>query len=199
MGCFGRFDNPSIFGRFLDDGGSATSLGAQPHWTDQRDGRPGPEPSHSGEWRSLGLYAADDAAQLERVLASMPLRNWRTDEVTPLGPHPNDPDQPAAMGGTEFLTTFNTAVPEGTPHAVVDETEAREAQRARELAGQGHLQRLWALPGSSRALGLWRARDTAEMQAIVASLPLANWMTVETTPLVPHPSDPAAASPPAAA
>jgi muconolactone D-isomerase len=25
------------------------------------------------------------------VLASMPLRIWRTDEVTPLSPHPNDP------------------------------------------------------------------------------------------------------------
>ncbi|WP_197515236.1 hypothetical protein [Mycobacterium sp. 1245805.9] len=26
-----------------------------------------------------------------RVLASMPLRIWRADEVTPLSPHPNDP------------------------------------------------------------------------------------------------------------
>jgi muconolactone D-isomerase len=32
-----------------------------------------------------------DAAQLEQVLASMPLRVWRTDEVTPLAPHPSDP------------------------------------------------------------------------------------------------------------
>ncbi|TDW95424.1 MULTISPECIES: muconolactone Delta-isomerase family protein [Kribbella] len=32
-----------------------------------------------------------DAADLETVLASMPLRIWRTDEVTPLSPHPNDP------------------------------------------------------------------------------------------------------------
>jgi muconolactone delta-isomerase len=43
------------------------------------------------EWRSLGLFAADDDAQLEGVLASMPLRVWRTDAVTPLSPHPNDP------------------------------------------------------------------------------------------------------------
>jgi muconolactone D-isomerase len=48
-------------------------------------------PLQPGEWRSLGLFAADDDDQLEKVLASMPLRIWRTDEVLPLSPHPNDP------------------------------------------------------------------------------------------------------------
>jgi muconolactone D-isomerase len=48
-------------------------------------------PLQPGEWRTLGLFAAGDEHQLEQVLASMPLRVWRTDEVTPLTPHPNDP------------------------------------------------------------------------------------------------------------
>ena len=48
-------------------------------------------PLQPGEWRTLGLFAADDDDQLERILASMPLRVWRTDEVTPLSAHPNDP------------------------------------------------------------------------------------------------------------
>jgi muconolactone D-isomerase len=48
-------------------------------------------PVAPGEWRTLGLFAAADEAELERVLSSMPLRVWRTDEVTPLAPHPNDP------------------------------------------------------------------------------------------------------------
>jgi muconolactone D-isomerase len=48
-------------------------------------------PLQPGEWRTLGLFAADDSAQLGEVLASMPLHVWRTDEVTPLSPHPNDP------------------------------------------------------------------------------------------------------------
>ena len=48
-------------------------------------------PLQPGEWRTLGLFAADDGAELERALASMPLRVWRTDEITPLSPHPNDP------------------------------------------------------------------------------------------------------------
>ena len=153
-------------------------------------------PLQPGEWRTLGLFAAADGGQLEEVLASMPLRVWRTDEVTPLSPHPNDP-VPARSGtgekAPEFLTTFAVTVPEGTPRPAVEDAEAREAARARELAEQGHLARLWKLPGQARALGLWRAQDDAEMQAIVESLPLYDWMTVVTTPLTPHPSDPAGA------
>jgi muconolactone delta-isomerase len=48
-------------------------------------------PLQPGEWRTLGLFAAADGEQLEEVLESMPLRIWRTDEVTPLTPHPSDP------------------------------------------------------------------------------------------------------------
>jgi muconolactone D-isomerase len=48
-------------------------------------------PLQPGEWRSIGLFCADDAGHLERVLAAMPLRVWRTDEVMPLTPHPSDP------------------------------------------------------------------------------------------------------------
>lgn len=48
-------------------------------------------PLQPGEWRTLGLFAAENADQLEQVLASMPLRIWRTDVVTPLTAHPNDP------------------------------------------------------------------------------------------------------------
>jgi muconolactone D-isomerase len=48
-------------------------------------------PLQPGEWRSLGLFAADNDEQLEEVLKSMPLRVWRTDEITPLSVHPSDP------------------------------------------------------------------------------------------------------------
>jgi muconolactone delta-isomerase len=147
-------------------------------------------PLQPGEWRSLGLFAADNDTQLEEVLTSMPLRVWRTDEVTPLSPHPNDPAQAAEKGAAEFLTTFTISIPEGTQGQAVEDIEAREATRAKELAQQGHLERLWVLPGPRRALGLWRAPDTAKMEAIVKSLPLDPWMTTQITPLTPHPGDP---------
>jgi muconolactone delta-isomerase len=147
-------------------------------------------PLQPGEWRSLGLFATDDDAQLEEVLASMPLRVWRTDTVTPLSAHPNDPALAATAGTAEFLTSFAVSIPVGTPARVVEDTEAGEAARAKELAAQGHLERLWVLPGRGRALGLWRAQDAAEMETVVKSLPLDPWMTTQITPLTPHPSDP---------
>ena len=128
----------------------------------------------------------------------MPLRVWRTDDVMPLAPHPNDPPpdrRSSDPAGLEFLTSFDLTVPAGTPVADVDETKAREAARARELSEAGKLVRLWAVrtpAGRSRAYGLWRVADAAEMQAVLASLPLSDWMTVETTPLTKHPNDPAA-------
>jgi muconolactone delta-isomerase len=151
-----------------------------------------------GEWRTLGLFEADDRASLEAVLLSMPLRIWRTDEVVPLSPHPNDPighmnqaEAPKARGqGSEFFTVFTISVPQGTPHDVVDAADAREADRARELAEQGRLLRLWDLPGAGLALGLWWAADNAEMEAILRSLPLQPWTLVKTTQLASHPSDP---------
>jgi muconolactone delta-isomerase len=156
-----------------------------------------------GEWRTLGLFDAADRAGLEAVLLSMPLRVWRTDEVVPLAPHRNDPgpqtetasSSRTRAGDSEFFTTFTIAVPPGTSRRVVDATEASEADRARELAKQGRLRRLWVLPGEGRALGLWRASDDGEMQTILDALPLRAWSDLETIRLAPHPSDPGLALP----
>ena len=152
-------------------------------------------PLQPGEWRTLGLFAADDAAQLEEVLASMPLRVWRSDEVTPLSPHPNDP-KPARTGGkgVEFMVRLEITPPGGTTVETVEQLKQREAARVGELAVQGHVVRLWrppAEPGEWRALGVWRADDATEMQAILESLPLYDWFTVDITPLSSHPNDPA--------
>jgi muconolactone delta-isomerase len=160
-------------------------------------------PLAPGEWRTLGLFAAADAADLERVLATMPLRVWRTDEVKALTNHRNDPAPgawpsaaaPSEEAMTEYLVTFTPAIPDGTPAQDVADATAAEAQRAAELAKQGHLVRLWALPpegGVSSALGLWRASGDAELQAILQALPQAPYLTTTTTRLTPHPSDPAA-------
>ena len=156
-------------------------------------------PLGPGEWRTLGLFAAADAADLDRILKSMPLRVWRTDEVTELTSHANDPAPDAVPAeppaGAEFFVSFTPAAPAGTPAEEVKEAQNREAQRARELGRQGHLVRLWALPpedGVSSALGLWRAGGDAEMRAIVEALPVYPYVKTQTTPLTPHPSDPAA-------
>ena len=161
-------------------------------------------PLAPGEWRTLGLFAADDADDLERTLASMPLRVWRTDEPVPLGVHGNDPGRgvvaPVA-GDDEYLVTFNVRVPEGAGAEAEERMYGGEAARARELAQEGRLVRLWALPkpseqaepfGLMRNLSLWQAPDPATLEAALASLPMtaARWLTTETVPLTRHPSDP---------
>jgi len=155
-------------------------------------------PLQPGEWRTLGLFAAETAGELDEVLASMPLRVWRTDAVTALSPHPNDPARTRGEGsGVEFLVRLTITVPDGTPADVVEDLKVREAARVHELAEQGHVLRLWRPPAKAdewRALGLWRARDAAEMHAVLESLPLSGWFTVQTTPLTLHPSDPAIVS-----
>ena len=96
----------------------------------------------------------------------------------------------------EFLADMRTYVPDGTPDSEVDDTKAREAARARELAEQGHLLRLWKPPvqtGEWRTIGLWRADNEQELHALLTTLPLHAWMKVDVTPLVPHPNDPGSA------
>jgi len=149
-------------------------------------------PLQPGEWRTLGLFEGEDEDQLEAVLASMPLRIWRHDQVTPLQPHPNDPTSPTPFrtGAMEYFTTFTVTIPDGTDPAVVDEKYAAEANNSRELAAKGKLVRLWRT-GEGHALGLWQTDNDDEMQTIVSTLPLAEWLQTDTIPLTPHPSDPA--------
>ena len=45
-----------------------------------------------GELRSVGIWRADDEADLRaNVLGTLPLRAWMNFAVTALEPHPNDP------------------------------------------------------------------------------------------------------------
>jgi muconolactone delta-isomerase len=150
-------------------------------------------PLAPGEWRTFGLFAAEDDHQLDQVLASMPLRVWRTDEVTPLSRHPNDPAATHGAAQSEFLTTLTITVPAGTSTQLIEDLKTREAIRARELAEQGRLLRLWNppnRPGQWLTLGLWSARDEADLNATLETLPLHVWMTVEPIPLALHPNDP---------
>ena len=98
----------------------------------------------------------------------------------------------------EFLVTMTTRVPAGTTDEAVGDIKTREAARARELAAEGHLLRLWRPPlepGQWRTLGLFAARDATELESVLASMPLRVWRTDEVTPLSSHPSDPGSGAP----
>ena len=51
-----------------------------------------PPPLGPGEWRSIGLFRAADEGELRDILASLPLHIWMQVTITPLTPHPNDPE-----------------------------------------------------------------------------------------------------------
>ncbi len=135
-------------------------------------------PLRPGEWRTLGLFAADGPAELETVLASMPLRIWRNDEVTPLLPHANDPALSRVGPGREFLITMTIDVPDGTGPNAVDDKLKDEAQRARELSrprpppatmGAGSAT---ASPANSRPVERPRRRGDRHHSDVAAPLPV---------------------------
>ncbi|WP_328999554.1 muconolactone Delta-isomerase family protein [Kribbella sp. NBC_00709] len=93
----------------------------------------------------------------------------------------------------EFLVTMTTQVPDGVTDAEVADVRAREAANTAVLAEQGRVLRLWRpplAPGEWRTLGLFVADDAADLETVLAAMPLRIWRTDEVTPLSPHPSDP---------
>jgi muconolactone delta-isomerase len=94
---------------------------------------------------------------------------------------------------TEFLVEFDLQIPEGTPEAEVSGRKQAESAAAARLADEGNLVRLWSWPRAGdgvAAVGLYRAETTAQLDALLAELPLADWLKVTVTPLQPHPNDP---------
>ena len=96
----------------------------------------------------------------------------------------------------EFLVEFEVEVPAGTPDAEVEQHQRAESAAAAKLAEDGHLVRLWRQPladDGTTATGPYRADSEAELDGLLAALPLADWLRVTVTPLEAHPNDPATA------
>ena len=94
----------------------------------------------------------------------------------------------------EFLVEFDVKLPEDAPRSEVQKRESGEAAAAARLGAEGHLVRIWkppVEPDETKALGLYRADSRAQLDGLLAALPLADWMRVTITPLEPHSNDPA--------
>jgi muconolactone delta-isomerase len=48
-------------------------------------------PAPPGKSKAVGVYRADSRAELDALLGALPLSDWMLVTVTPLAPHPNDP------------------------------------------------------------------------------------------------------------
>lgn len=95
----------------------------------------------------------------------------------------------------EFLVEMTVARPDGVDDETEERLKAEESRRAAELARAGHLVRIWR-PGPPETrwmnIGIWRANDEDELREIIASLPMAAWLTPVIRPLAAHPNDPGA-------
>ncbi len=86
----------------------------------------------------------------------------------------------------EFLVEFEVEVPAGTPDAEVEQHQRAESAAAAKLAEDGHLTRLWRRPlvgDGTTGIGLYRADSEAELDGLLAALPLADWLHITVTPL----------------
>lgn len=97
----------------------------------------------------------------------------------------------------EYLVQFQVDIPAGTSEAEIERRRDAEAAAAADLAAQGHIARIWAVPGASPIMGLYRAADRPQLDALLQGLPLYDWMRITVTPLGHHPNDPARAAAPA--
>src|SRR4051812_35528173 len=91
----------------------------------------------------------------------------------------------------EYLVTMTTRVPDETPAEAVDDMRRREADRARQLAADGNLLRLWRpplQPGEWRTLGLFSAPNVAALEDVLSSMPLRVWRTDTVVDLGPTPT-----------
>ena len=79
--------------------------------------------------------------------------------------------------------------PDGDPDEL-SRLLAAERERARQLATEGRLKRMWRVPGRWANWGLWEAPDPTALHEALTSLPLYPWTVMEVQALAAHPSDP---------
>lgn len=72
----------------------------------------------------------------------------------------------------------------------------RQQERARvfELFRAGRLLRMFRIAGETGNVGIWEFASLQELHETLTTLPMLPWMTLEVTPLLPHPHEAAFAA-----
>jgi muconolactone D-isomerase len=87
----------------------------------------------------------------------------------------------------EFLVDIRIALPPDMPEENRAAIITAELARGRELRAAGHIARIWRRPGQTANVGVWVAESPTELHALISSLPMFPWMTVQVSPLARHP------------
>lgn len=89
----------------------------------------------------------------------------------------------------EFLVRLTNALPPDTPQDVRERLRDDERARAQELRDAGILQRLWRVPGTRTAVGLFTCADATVLHDALSSLPMFPWQDIVVEALATHPQE----------
>lgn len=87
-----------------------------------------------------------------------------------------------------FAVRMDVDVPRDLDPAVREDTLAREKAYAQELQRAGEWQHIWRVVGQYSNLSVFDVESNDRLHEILWNLPLFPYMTIEVTPLAPHPS-----------
>jgi muconolactone D-isomerase len=77
--------------------------------------------------------------------------------------------------------------PADVPEDERDAVMTAERARGRAMVAEGHLERIWRVPGSSSSISIWAADDEAQVRALLGALPIAPWADFDVFELERHP------------
>lgn len=90
----------------------------------------------------------------------------------------------------EYLVNIKISWPSGITEEELAQLTVTEREMAKKRSQEGHLVRMWRVPGRRENWGLWRAKDTSELHEIISQLPVWPYMDVSVHALADHPVDP---------
>jgi len=90
----------------------------------------------------------------------------------------------------EYLVNIQIEWPRDLSEDVIERLSVEERAMAATRAAEGHLVRMWRVPGRRENWGLWRASDATQLHEILSALPVWPYMNVTVHPLAKHAVDP---------
>ncbi|MDF3835644.1 muconolactone Delta-isomerase [Cupriavidus basilensis] len=83
---------------------------------------------------------------------------------------------------------IDVKIPDSLPVEQADAIKAAEKARAIEIQKSGKWPHLWRVVGRYANVSIFDVQSNDELHALLSSLPLFPYMTIQVTPLAQHPS-----------
>jgi muconolactone D-isomerase len=87
-----------------------------------------------------------------------------------------------------FMVHMNVNIPADMPQTAADQLKKTEKVYSQDLQRKGVWRELWRVVGKYENYSLFEVGDNDELHAILSSLPLFPYMTMDVIPLAHHPS-----------